>query len=696
MAIDLAQFHQAFFEESFEGVALMESTLLRMEPEAVDADDINAIFRAAHSIKGSSGTFGFNEITSFTHVMESLLDELRQGRCGVTKNIREVLLRSVDMLRDMLSALSGKGALNTELVKSRQQELEGLLDSKGSDADRAEIVEAPSIKKSDEVIGWHLVFSPLPTMLRSGNDPLCIIRELDRLGRLEVQADISLLPRLEDFNPETCFLSWDLHLHAAVDQTLVNEIFAKVEGECDLAIMPIHADSRQSVGVSDERAGRTDNPSRAVANTKDFAVERRAGSDRRQIDRRLGERRVSDSSGAGSIRVDIHKIDHLVDMVGELVITQSMLSLLGENFHQGQLQRLRDGLDELERHTRELQESVMQIRMLPISFAFNRFPRLVHDLSLQLGKKIELRLAGETTELDKTVIEKIGDPLLHLVRNSVDHGIEMPSERIAAGKPETGTIELLASHTNGSIVLEIRDDGRGMDSDLLLRKAIEKGVIDKGTRLSEQQIHELVFQPGFSTAEKLTDLSGRGVGLDVVRQNINELGGSIKLVSNPGRSSAFIIKLPLTLAILEGQSVAVGDEVYIIPMSSIVESIQVKSDMVSLVAGREEVYRLRDMYLPVIRLHEVFGIEHHRAKRLSDGLLVIVEGEGRRCGILVDELIGQHQVVVKTLETNYQRVEGISGATILGDGSVALIVDISGIMRLAKAEPRMHLLRRSA
>lgn len=699
MAIDLAKFHQVFFEESFEGVALMETTLLNMDLEAVDAEDVNAIFRAAHSIKGSSGTFGFDAIAGFTHVMESLLDELRQGHRRVTKEIKEVLLRSVDLLRDMLSAVNEKRALDSELIKSRQQELEALLNGKWPDVDDAgseEMVKAPSVSTSEEVIGWHLVFSPLPTMLSSGNDPLRILSELARLGRLEVKADLSLLPRLEEFDPKECFLSWDLYLHAAVDQTEVNEIFDWVEDECNFASMPVHATVEQRSVGTEQRDDRGGDSEKNAVGTSMLPAERRAGNDRRQSDRRVGERRESNTAGAGSIRVDIHKIDHLINMVGELVITQSMLSLLGENFHQGQLQKFRDGLDELERHTRELQESVMQIRMLPISFSFSRFHRLVHDLSAQLGKKIELRLEGEATEMDKTVIEKIGDPLLHLVRNSVDHGIEMPSERITAGKPETGMIELKASHHNGSVLLKIRDDGRGLDASRIVHKAIEKGLVDQQANLSEQQIHELIFQPGFSTAEKVSDLSGRGVGLDVVRKNINELGGSIELDSEAGKGSTFSIKLPLTLAILEGQSVAVGEEVYIIPILSIVESIQIKPGMVNRVAGRGEMCRLRDEYLPVIRLYEVFGIEHYKATELSDGLMVIVEGEGRRCGLLVDELIGQQQVVVKSLEANYQRVEGISGATILGDGSVALIVDIPGIMRLARTKPAMQVFRRSA
>lgn len=384
--------------------------------------------------------------------------------------------------------------------------------------------------------------------------------------------------------------------------------------------------------------------------------------------------------------MDITKIDALINMVGELVITQSMLGMLGQHFDMERLERLQDGLTQLERHTRELQESVMQIRMLPISFTFSRFPRLVHDLSSKLGKKIELKMSGENTEVDKTVIEKIGDPLVHLVRNSLDHGIEMPHERVAAGKPETGTVFLNAYHRGGNIVIEVRDDGGGLNRDKLISKAVERGLLTEDAKLSEKDAYELIFRPGFSTADEVSDISGRGVGMDVVRKNISELGGSIEIDAEPGQGTSIIIRLPLTLAILDGQTVAVGEENYIVPLVSIIESIQVKRQMVNLIAGKGETFKLRDEYLPVVRLHEIFGVENPKTTDLTEGLLVVVEGEGRRCGLFVDDLLGQQQVVIKSLEANYGRVEGISGATILGDGSVGLILDIPGLMRLSKRE----------
>jgi len=691
MAIDLSQFHQVFFEESFEGVGVMESGLLDMDPGAVDAEQINTIFRAAHSIKGGSGTFGFNDIAAFTHVLESLLDQMREGRRQPTSEVRTVLLRSVDVLRDMLKAASGGSSPDDESVKHLQQELEEILSNRERAAETEKSDTGPADPDTHELIGWHLVFCPLPNIMRTGNDPLRILRELASLGELDVRGDISQLPRFEHFNPEECHLSWDLRLHASVEQSRISEIFDWVEDECDLVILPIHAGDPAPL----ETTGQSLVPVAALpelssVKAADPPVDRRAGNERRRTDRRTGERRTQGVVGSGSIRVDTRKIDNLMNMVGELIITQSMLSLLGENFKIEQVERLKDGLDEMARHTRELQESVMQIRMLPISFAFNRFPRLVHDLGAQLGKQVELKMTGESTELDKSVIEKIGDPLVHLVRNSLDHGIETPADRLEAGKPEVGRIELRACHKSGTIVIEVRDDGRGLDPELILGKAVEKGLVDAEAKLSHQQVYELVFQAGFSTAENVNDVSGRGVGMDVVRRNINELGGSIEIESVPGRGSAFIIRLPLTLAILDAQTVYVGEEVYIIPLLSIIESVQVKPDMINLVAGRAETYKLRNEYLPVIRLYEVFGVEGYKARALTEGILVIVEGEGRRCGILVDELIGQQQVVIKSLEANYERVEGVSGATILGNGLVALILDIPGVMRLANTslEPR--------
>ncbi|MEO5344220.1 MAG: chemotaxis protein CheA [Gammaproteobacteria bacterium SHHR-1] len=689
MSIDMAQFHQVFFEESFEGLDIMESGLLRMDPSAVDPEDINAIFRAAHSIKGGSGTFGFTDIADFTHVMETLLDEMRDGRRAVTSGGVDVLLRSVDVLKAMLEAARDGGDVDAQRVAAQKQELDQELKSSPAEAQAAPEPSAPAGPAAEvaeqaepQPIGWHIVFRPLEQMMRTGNDPLRILRELGGLGDLRLDCDSSELPSFEDFDPEACYLSWDLHLEGeGIDQEAVSEVFDWVEDDCELIIipkMPLHSPRPAAVTAQAEAEPTT--AALQSAQTAAPVASTTKGKD--------APSKAAANSGGGSIRVDIHKIDALINMVGELVITQSMLGLLGADFDMARLDRLQEGLVQLERHTRELQESVMQIRMLPISFTFSRFPRLVHDLSAKLGKQIELKMSGENTEVDKTVIEKIGDPLVHLVRNSIDHGLEGPEERRAAGKPETGTVQLNAFHKGGNIIIEIRDDGRGLNRDRIEQKAIERGLIEAEHSLSDKQIYELIFQPGFSTADAVSDLSGRGVGMDVVRRNINELGGSIEIESTPGQGSAIIIRLPLTLAILDGQSIAVGDETYIIPLVSIVESIQMRKHMINLVAGRGETFKLRDEYLPIIRLHQLFGISSARSRDLGGGLLVVVEGEGRRCGLFVDDLLGQQQVVIKSLEANYKRVEGISGATILGDGSVALILDIPGLIRLANRSQR--------
>jgi two-component system chemotaxis sensor kinase CheA len=682
MSIDMAQFHQVFFEESFEGLDVMESGLLNMDPGVVNADDINGIFRAAHSIKGGSGTFGFSDVADFTHVMETLLDEMRDGRRPVTAEAVDVLLRSVDVLREMLTATQQGAAVDAQRVQTQQGELERVLSQRGESPTPAPApAERPQPDAAKlEPIGWHIVFRPLPHLMRTGNDPLRIIQELAELGELKVVADMSALPPLAEIDPEECYLSWDLRLSGAVSRAQVGEIFDWVEDDCDLVIMEIYPEGAEAAFIAANSAPPPPAPS--AATTAPATAPAAVGAAEKAMPAGKPAAKAA-ASGGGSIRVDTNKIDTLINMVGELVITQSMLGLLGEEFEMNKLERLREGLAQLERHTRELQESVMQIRMLPISFSFSRFPRLVHDLSLKLNKKIELRMTGESTEVDKTVIEKIGDPLVHLVRNSLDHGIEMPEERLAAGKSETGEVQLNAFHKGGSIVIEIRDDGRGLNKDKLLSKAIERGLVPLDNNLSDKQIYELIFAPGFSTADQVSDVSGRGVGMDVVRRNINELGGSIEIESYPGKGSAIIIRLPLTLAILDGQTISVGEETYIVPLVSIVESIQISEEVINRVAGRGETFKLRDEYLPIVRLHDVFGIRHPKAQRLQEGLLVVVEGDGRRCGLFVDDLLGQQQVVIKSLEANYRKVDGISGATILGDGSVALILDIPGLMRLA-------------
>ncbi len=661
MTIDMSQFLETFYEESFEGLEVMEAELLNLDLGSADNETINTIFRAAHSIKGGSGTFGLNDVAEFTHVMETLLDEMRDGRREVTQESVDVLLRSVDVLRNMLSSLRENEDVDTERVKKTKAELDELLDRTGgggASVDNDEVSIAEKIKDKNE---WKINFSPSPGLLRTGNDPVRIFRELESLGEIEIVADVSRIPPFEQLVPEDCYISWEIKLKTEVGQDVINEVFAWVEDECELNIVRINKENKEtSTHPSIEKKSVSGGPVKP---------------------------KKSKATDSGSIRVSIEKIDDLINMMGELVITQSMLSQLGnaEEFCNSHIEKLRDGLVQLERNTREMQENIMRIRMLPISFAFQRFPRLVHDLSAKLKKNIVLEMTGENTELDKTVMEKIGDPLVHLVRNSIDHGIESPDKRKEIGKSETGIIKLNAFHEGGNIVIEIIDDGAGLDRDRIMSKAIENGIIEEDETLTDGMVYDLIFQPGFSTAEVVSDISGRGVGMDVVRRNIRDLGGTVDVSSEPGVGSTFTIRLPLTLAIMDGQSICVGEEIYIVPLVSIVESVQICSDEVKGVAGKASLYRLRDEYIPIVRLHEVFSIET-KCKKIEDGLLVVVEGEGTKVALFVDDLLGQQQVVIKSLETNYKKINGVSGATILGDGTVALIIDVGGLILLSQTE----------
>jgi two-component system, chemotaxis family, sensor kinase CheA len=661
MALDLAQFHDAFFDESFEALDTMEAALLKLNVGAPDAETVNTIFRVAHSIKGGSATFGFAEVASFTHTCETMLDELRGNRMQVTRYITDLLLKSVDVMREMLRAVQHKAPIDAQRVADVQFDLELAIAQKSAPV--AAPAAAPTLtlpcspgEGREGAHRWRIHFRPYPQLFVHGNDPLRMLRELADLGDLKIAVTTANLPTLRELDPESCYLSWDLTVDTDATREVIDQVFDWAEGDCELKI-------------HDENAA-------AAPLAPTPALPRGTGE---------GEAAETPKTGLGdgsSIRVSTEKIDELMNTVGELVITQSMLTQLGTKVTGPVADQMRAGLAQLERNVRELQESVMRVRMLPISFVFSRFPRMVRDLGQRLGKQVELKVTGDQTELDKTVLEKIGDPLVHLVRNSVDHGIEMPQARVAAGKSPVGVISLEAYHKGGNIVVEVCDDGGGLQRDRILEKARERGFVGADEEPSYEQICDLIFMAGFSTADMATDISGRGVGMDVVRRNIKELGGSIEVRSTAGRGSRFIITLPLTLAIVDGQSVSVGAETYIVPLIAIIESLQLRPDGVNRIAGHQEVFWFRDGYVPVVRLHEVFGVRP-RATALHEGLLMVVEGDGRRVGLFVDDLLGQQQVVIKSLETNFRRVDGVSGATILGDGAVALILDIPGLIRAA-------------
>ncbi|MDR2876627.1 MAG: chemotaxis protein CheA [Chromatiales bacterium] len=686
--MDLEQFHDIFFQESGEALDSMEQTLLALPAGQSDQDGINTIFRVAHSIKGGAATFGFTELTSFTHTVETLLDLARSGRVMITNAETDLLLCSVDVMRDLLAAASSKRTPDSARVAAMQAEFVNLIEScagrKSVSAPVPEIVSTPAVNQPVALANastsaggaageWKIRIEPRAQMLRHGNDPLRIIEALRELGEVSVRVDAAALPPLADMDAGACYLKWTVQLKTAASREEIEQIFAWIDEDAVITIdAPVVAVPEQtSAQVAVAEAEPVAAPASPVVETK--APTSQPASASRETTTQ------APSAESSSIRVSIEKLDELINTVGELVITQSMLSQFATGRGDHSSDDLKNGLSQLERQMRALQESVMRVRMLPISFVFNRFPRMVRDLGSRLGKQVDLKMTGEHTELDKTVLEKIGDPLVHLVRNSIDHGLESPDQRRAAGKSAVGTIHLNAYHKGGNITVEISDDGAGLNRERILAKARERGLIGVDEDPSDERVHNMIFQAGFSTAETVSDVSGRGVGMDVVRRNIAELGGNVQVFSTPGKGSMVRIRLPLTLAILDGQLVRVGEEVYVIPLVSIVETIQIHRDQLSSIAGQTELFRLRDEYIPIIRLYELFEIDADSTD-LFCGLLTIVESDGRRVGILVDELLAQQQVVIKSLETNFRPLVGLSGATMLGDGHVALILDVPGLM----------------
>ena len=602
---------------------------------------------------------------------------MRSGKRQARPAIVDVLLRSVDVMRAMLTATQQKQPHDAARVSALQAELQSIMESRDTEppapaAARKEPTAAVAPVPAAGCQGWRIRLVPGPGMLRSGNDPLRMLRELRGLGAVGVSVQAARLPPLADLDPEVCLLSWNVELDADVGQEAVRQVFEWAEGECELEITPKIPAAGSASGVPAAVAAPADAPSHPG---EPAAAE-------------AGKAPAHPAGGAGegsSIRVSVEKIDHLMNSVGELVITQSMLSQFATEAEGPQTERLRTGLEQLERNVRELQESVMRVRMVPISFVFNRFPRMVRDLSQRLGKQVEIKMTGGDTELDKTVLEKIGDPLVHLVRNCVDHGIEAPEVRQAAGKVPCGTVHLHAYHRGSNIQVQVSDDGGGLKKDRIVVKARERGLLGPNDAPSDEEVYALIFLAGFSTADQATDISGRGVGMDVVRRNVEDLGGTIEVRSEAGRGSRFTITLPLTLAIVDGQTVAVGDETYIVPLTTIVESLQMSTASINRLGNRGELLAFRGDYLPVVRLQGLFGSPRRESVPEGGGLVMVVEGDGRRVGLCVDELLGQQQVVVKTLEENYGHVDGVAGATILGDGAVALILDVAGLARSATA-----------
>jgi two-component system chemotaxis sensor kinase CheA len=775
MTIDMSQFYQVFFEESEEHLAAMESLLLALDIEQPDPEDLNAIFRAAHSIKGSSGTFGFTDLTEVTHILETLLDRLRKNEIALRPDMVDAFLEAGDVLKTMLAGHRGEGGADPQAVAAVCERLNQLAGN-GRPAPAVAPLPASSgemaVQQQAGSCSYDIEFVPtahaaedsriIPGLL----DELRGYGELQVLSRPDANSDgagywhlrLTTSQSAERLGESVDFIAehdaWRIKPVASValndaggafglfedaaGSPLVDDRFGLFEGapgtgRQDLLVMAeegdgygffdmpqnpdpgmlVTAGGDSSLADGDgygffEPIGETATLKSAPAMLEDGdgfgffaplpeavaaepvaqlapAVPVAVPEPRPVASPRLVAKPATAAPAAetSSIRVGVEKVDQLINLVGELVITQAMLLQCAEQMHGVAPERLVQGLAQLERNTRDLQESVMSIRMLPISFVFSRFPRVVRDLSSKLGKQVELKMFGETTELDKGLIEKIADPLTHLIRNSLDHGIELPDVRAAAGKSPTGTITLRAAHQGGNIVIEVGDDGGGLSRQKILAKARERGF-QVSEQMTDQEVWMLIFEAGFSTADVVTDVSGRGVGMDVVRRNIQAMGGRVEIESMTGVGTRMTVRLPLTLAILDGMSVAVGSQTYILPLSYVIESLQPEPQDVKTLSNQARVIRVRGEYLPVIVLHEIFGIQPKSAN-FTHGIMIVLDADGTRAALFVDALVGQHQVVIKSLENNFRRVAGVSGATIMGDGHVALILDISALAAMAKS-----------
>ncbi|AKJ31030.1 chemotaxis protein CheA [Caldimonas brevitalea] len=703
--IDLSQFYQVFFEEAGENLERMEQQLLELDIEAADDEELNAIFRCAHSIKGGAATFGFADVAELTHQMETLLDKLRRHELQPTSAMVDVLLASGDALRAQLSRHqtgTGDEVDTTELLFNIRAMVAGeapvtaLVAAAPAPAPAQVAAPAPAPVPAAAAgpRTLELTVGPLSDPSQA-NNLLDLFKEITDLGTIEPldggQAEagmrrfkvVTQSSESDMLDLFTFHVSKELVRFTPLPQDAASTPAAAKEDDLGYGFFDDAPGAPVAVAKDgDPGYGFFENSPGAPASHVTSEAQAQAAQKPTAAKAAAKAEPKGAALDAATIRVSVEKVDQLINLVGELVITQAMLAQNSRGLDPVVHQQMLAGLTDLDRNTRDLQEAVMSIRMIPMSTVFNRFPRMLRDLAAKLGKKVELVTQGEATELDKGLVEKITDPLTHLVRNSCDHGIELPEERLAKGKPETGTITLAASHQGGSIVIEVRDDGRGLSREKLLKKARERGLHAPDS-LTDQEVWGLIFEPGFSTADQVTDVSGRGVGMDVVKKNIAALNGTVEIDSAEGYGMRVAVRLPLTLAIMDGMSVGVGEEVYILPLSSVVESFQVEPGMVKTIGNSGRVVEVRQEYMPVVELEQVFQVPRFDFEHVSS-IMVVVEAEGGRVALLVDELLGQQQVVVKNLEANYRKVTDVSGATIMGDGRVALILDTGSLVRRSR------------
>jgi len=746
MTLDITQFYQTFFDEADELLAEMERLLLGLDVAHPESEDLNAIFRAAHSIKGGAATFGFTALTDTTHILESLLDRARTGELTLRTDMVDLFLETKDVLHELLQALRASTDPDPELVSSMCGRLQALADAE-SGKSAAAAAPAPAAKPAAPVAAapapapapiavdpseppGHLVqqLQALAGVLGSDaagthaegaegkpclkvkftgvseRDRDLLVEEVGNLGKIldrSEQGKVFTLWLETDCDPDDimavcCFVidgdqidvSRGTYTPQEIAEAEVSAQVQKIDSDAASATASATAPAATPVSATPVAAPRVEAAEPAAAPSAALSVVATPANPEAAVKAPAASGTAAAAPRAvasenSSIRVGVEKVDQLINLVGELVITQAMLAQTATAFDPVLHERLFNGLGQLQRNAHDLQEAVMSIRMMPMDYVFSRFPRLVRDLASKLGKEIELVTFGQATELDKSLIERIIDPLTHLVRNSLDHGIETPDVRVAAGKDAVGQLILSAEHQGGNIVIEVSDDGAGLRRDKILAKAAKQGL-PSSESMSDEDVWQMIFMPGFSTAEKVTDVSGRGVGMDVVKRNIQGMGGHVEIQSRAGQGTTTRVVLPLTLAILDGMLVKVGSEVFILPLNFVMESLQPSMDDIYQVAGDQRVVRVRGEYLPLVELHSFFQVENARTDP-TQGIVTIMQAEGRRFALLVDDLLGQQQVVLKNLETNYRKVRGISAATILGDGSVALIVDVATLNRSAQS-----------
>jgi two-component system chemotaxis sensor kinase CheA len=704
---------KTFFDECDEAMQQIELGLTDIRSGQSNDETINAVFRGVHSVKGGAGIFGFEQLVGFAHVFETVLDGLRNGSLTATEENLDVLLTASDVLTDLVSMSRSGQAAAPGFGGECRAALEQIIEQGGGggdgdgpapaefdgldfmpvfvNMDAAEDAPADiAAQAGDGFSTFTITFKPKPEMLKKANEPLYILRELRKLGELDLVCETGLLPALSDMEADHPYFWWQGTLRTAATRAQIDEVFEFVVGDCDLEIVDVTpaASAPQTTVV----AAALPDPALPVVDAAPLVPAVSPPAVKPVAAPLAAEPTEPGAAGrtkpaATTTRIELERIDRVVNMVGELVISQAMLGQIVQDMPEGVAGRLTQILEEVVHHTRELKDSVMSMRAQPVGSVFQRMPRLVRELATKTHKKVRLEMAGETTEVDRSIIERLGDPLTHIIRNSVDHGIETPAVRAAAGKNEEGVVRLSAEHRGGRIVIEIRDDGAGINSERVLKIAKEKGLVGPDVSLSEDEIGNLIMLPGFSTAETVSDISGRGVGMDVVRSNIQDLGGRISLKSVRGRGMTITLALPLTLAVMDGMVIKVGQQTYVMPLSAIVECLRPQANEISNLIGTHGMLQLRGEFVPIVMLGDLLDIGSSSAASGERVVIITDAGEGSRFGLVVDELLGHQQVVIKSIEESYGAVPGIAAATILGNGRVAFILDVEKLSDMAVNSP---------